>query len=323
MLDLFVRYNHHTLDVSSCDLTTIQSPIGAIRLTCLPQGWTNAGAIFHEDVTFILEPEIPHVTWPYMDDCSIKGPATHYETSDGSYDTISDNPGIRTFIWQHLVDVHRILHRLRCAGTTVSAKKLFVAVPEVVILGHKCNYEGHIPDDSKIARICDWPACKNITDVRAFLGTTGFMRIWIKNYSAIAQPLVNLTKKGQAFDWTEEHNQAMQALKNAIIHSSTLISIDYTSDRPIYLAVDSSTCGVGWILSQNSADGKHRPTCFGSISWNERESCYSQAKLELFGLFCALHSLRLHLVGIPNLVVEMDTQFIKGMLTNPDIQPNV
>ena len=99
MLDLFVRYNHHTLDVSSCDLTTIQSPIGTIQLTCLPQGWTNAGAIFHEDVTFILEPEIPHVAWPYMDDCSIKGPATCLETDDGGYVTLPNNPGIRKFIW--------------------------------------------------------------------------------------------------------------------------------------------------------------------------------------------------------------------------------
>jgi len=32
------------------------------------------------------------------------------------------------------------------------AKKLCVAVLEVVILGHKCNYEGRVPDDSKIAK---------------------------------------------------------------------------------------------------------------------------------------------------------------------------
>jgi hypothetical protein len=38
MLDLFVGYNHHTLDITSHNLTTIQSPIGAVHLTCLPQG---------------------------------------------------------------------------------------------------------------------------------------------------------------------------------------------------------------------------------------------------------------------------------------------
>ena len=322
MLDLFVGYDHRTLDVASRDLTTIQSPIGAVRLTCLPQGWTNAIAIFHEDVRFILEPEIPDVAWPFMDDCSIKGPASRYETSDGSYETIPDNVGIRRFIWEHLVDVHRILHRLRRAGSTVSAKKLFIAVPEVVILGHKCTYEGRIPDESKITKISNWPPCKSLSDVRAFLGITGYMRVWIRNYSSIARPLVNLTRKGQAFVWNDQHVQAMQALKDAIIHSPSLITIDYTSHRTVYLAVDSSFRGVGWILAQDCPDGKRRPARFGSISWNEREARYSQAKIELYGLFRALRALRLHLVGIQDLVVEMDAQFVKGMLANPDIQPN-
>src|SRR5712671_4554529 len=322
MLDLFVGYDHRTLDIASRDLTTIQSPIGAVRLTCLPQGWTNAGAIFHEDVTFLLEPEIPDVAWPYIDDCSIKGPTSRYETDDGGFNTIPDNPHIRRFVWEHLNDVHRILHCLHCAGATVSAKKLFIAVPKVVILGHKCNYKGHIPDDSKIAKVRDWPPCKNVSDVRAFLGTAGYMRLWIKGYSSIARPLVDLTRKGQTFKWHEEHAAAMQTLKDAIISSPALISIDYSSHRPVYLAVDSSYRGVGWILSQECSDGHRRPSRFGSISWSERESRYSQAKLELYGLFRALRALRLHLVGIRNLIIEMDAQFIKGMLSNPDIQPS-
>ena len=322
MLDLFVGYDHRTLDVASRDLTTVQSPIGALRLTCLPQGWTNAVAIFHEDVTFILEPEIPHVAWPFVDDCSIKGPASRFETEDGGYEVLPENPGIRKFIWQHLNDVHRILHRLSCSGATVSAKKLFVAVPEVVILGHKCNYDGRVPDDSKIAKVRDWPSCKNITDVRAFLGLAGYMRIWIKNYSAIARPLVNLTRKGEAFVWEEEQEESMQNLKDAIVNSPALISIDYSTDLPVYLSVDSSWRGVGWILSQDCPDGKRRPSRFGSISWNERETNYSQPKIELYGLFRALRALRLHLVGVRNLIVEMDAVFIRGMLNNPDIQPN-
>lgn len=275
MLDLFVGYDHCTLDISSRDLTTVQSLIGTVRLTSLPMGWTNAVAIFHEDITFILELEIPHIAWPFVDDCSIKGPATRFETDVGDCETLLDNPGIRQFIWQHLHDIHHILHQLSHAGATVSAKKLFIAVPEVIILEHKCNYEGCVPDDSKIACVHNWPACKNLTDVHAFLCTTGFMRIWIKNYSALARPLVDLTCKGQAFLWTEEHDQAMQTLKDAIIHSPTLISINYTSDLTVYLGIDFSTHGVGWILSQDCSDGKRCPARFGSISWNERESRYS------------------------------------------------
>jgi hypothetical protein len=59
MLDLFVRYNHCSIDIASRDLTTVQSPIGVVRLTHLLQGWTNMVTIFHDDVTFVLEPEIP------------------------------------------------------------------------------------------------------------------------------------------------------------------------------------------------------------------------------------------------------------------------
>jgi hypothetical protein len=36
MLGLFVSYDHCTLDITSHDLTTIQSSISAVRLTCLP-----------------------------------------------------------------------------------------------------------------------------------------------------------------------------------------------------------------------------------------------------------------------------------------------
>jgi len=53
------------------------------------------------------------------------------------------------------------------------------------------------------------------------------MRIWIRNYLAIARPLVNLTRKGTLFTWQDEHKSVMQALKDAITTSPALISIDY------------------------------------------------------------------------------------------------
>jgi hypothetical protein len=106
LLDLFIGYDHHALDVSSRDLTSFQTPLGAFHCTVLPQGSTNAVAIFHSDVTFILEPEIPSVAKPFLDDTAIRGPASRYETPDGGYETIPENAGIRRFIWEHLNDVH-------------------------------------------------------------------------------------------------------------------------------------------------------------------------------------------------------------------------
>jgi hypothetical protein len=114
----------------------------------------------------------------------------------------------------------------------------------------------------------------------------------------------------------------MHDLKDAIIHSPALISINYSSDHSVYVGIDSSPRRVGWILSQDCLDGMCCPARFGSLSWNECEARYSQPKRELYGLFRALRALCVHLIGICNLAVEMDTQFIREMLHNPDIQPN-
>ena len=94
MLDLYVGYDERALADSSRDYTTFQSPFGALRLTTLPMGWTNSVPIFHDDVTYILQPEIPHLTIPYIDDVPVKGPSSYYRHADGSYETIPENNGI-------------------------------------------------------------------------------------------------------------------------------------------------------------------------------------------------------------------------------------
>ena len=61
---------------------------------------------------------------------------------------------------------------------------------------------------------------------------------------------------------------------------------------------------------------------FGFITLNKRECRFSQPKLELYGLYHALQTLKLYLIGVRNLVIEVDTKYIKGMLKNPDIAPS-
>ena len=260
MLDLLMGYDHRTLDVASCDLTGFQSPLGAFHNMTLPQGLTNAVAVFHGDVTFILEPEILNIAKLFLDDTVVKGPPSRYETPEGGFETIPDNAGIRCFVWEHLSDVHRVMHQLGHAGATISAKKVFLAIPEVLVLGHKCTYEGRVPDDSKVAKVRTWLPCKTVSNVRTFLGTAGTMHIWIKDFSSIARPLVDLMRKDADFVWQDKHDHAMEQLKVAIITSPALIPIDYKSERKVYLAVDSSFQVVGWILSQDCKDGQRRPS---------------------------------------------------------------
>jgi len=91
---------------------------------------TNTVTIFHGDVTFILKSEILTVAKPFVDDTAIRGPVSCYKTADGSFKTIPKNPGIRHFIWEHLNDVHQVIHCLSHAGTTISTPKLFITAPK-------------------------------------------------------------------------------------------------------------------------------------------------------------------------------------------------
>ena len=76
MLNLYVGYDECSLAESFHNLTTFQSPFGVLRLVTLPMGWTNSVPIFHDDITHILQPEIPDTMVPYIVDVSIHGPET-------------------------------------------------------------------------------------------------------------------------------------------------------------------------------------------------------------------------------------------------------
>jgi hypothetical protein len=295
-------------------------------LTLIPTGHTrgsNSVQIYQADMSFILQEEIPHYTMPFIDDLLVKSGMTRYQDKDGSYKTILENPGIHRFIWEHLIIVNWVLQHVQNVGATVSAKKFMLAAPDVVIVGHKCTFEGRIPHEAKVQKIQDWPECVSVAHIRGFLGTCGVLGIFIRNFAVIARPLVNLTQKGVPFEWGESQQKEMQCLKDEIIQSPVLHRLDYASRQEVILAVDTSMIAVGYILSQEDDDRKHYPNCFGSFSLMEVKSCYSQAKLELYGLFRALRVVRIFIFGIANLTVKMNEKYVEGMINNPDLQPNV
>ena len=114
----------------------------------------------------------------------------------------------------------------------------------------------------------------------------------------------------------------MQRLKHAICQSPALHRLDYESGGEVILAVDTSLITVRYILSQEGDDGKCYLNCFGSIGLSNVESRYSQAKLKLYSLFCALQAVHIFVFGVNNFTVEMDAKYIQGMINNPDLQPN-
>jgi hypothetical protein len=129
--------------------------------------------------------------------------------------------------------------------------------------------------------------------------------------------------KDISFYFGAEEIAAMENIKDLITRSLALHPLNYAAhDWPIILAVDSSITTVGYVLMQVRDDKRWYPSRFGSIAWTEHKSRYSQENLELYGLFRALHAYRIYIIGVKNLIVEVDAKYLKGMLNNPDIQPN-
>jgi Integrase zinc binding domain/RNase H-like domain found in reverse transcriptase len=324
MLDLYVGYDERALATSSRDYTTFQTPFGALRLTTLPMGWTNSVPIFHDDVTKILQPEIPHVTQPYIDDVPVRGPATRYVLPSGEEERILENPGIRRFVWEHFLDLNRVVHRMKYCGGTYSGFKTFLCADEILVLGHRCTIAGRLPDKSRVSKIVNWGPCCDLTDVRAFLGTIGVCRLFIKNFAHRAHHLVKLTRKGAEWEFGLRQQEAMADLKEALLQSPSLRPLDYKSEAAIILSVDTSSIAIGYLLSQCDPQNPRLRyyAKFGSITLNEREARFSQPKLELYGLYRTLRALKSLLIGIRNLVVEVDASYIQGMLKNPDVAPS-
>ena len=69
-------------------------------------------------------------------------------------------------------------------------------------------------DLAKVKGIADWPPPQNITDIRSFLGFTGFYHYFILNYLLIAQPMIQLMQKNIPFNWDHSCTCAFEHLKS-------------------------------------------------------------------------------------------------------------
>ena len=75
---------------------------------------------------------------------------------------------------------------------------------------------GILVDSSKIDAILNWNRQGNITEVRRFLGLAGYYRRYVEEFSKLAEPLTNLTKKETKYEWTDKHDEVFKELKKRL-----------------------------------------------------------------------------------------------------------
>ncbi|MBW0587954.1 hypothetical protein O181_127669 [Austropuccinia psidii MF-1] len=129
--DIMVGYDERELDINTRPLTAFETPLGRLQLTRLPQGATKPVVVYQEQMTWILQEEIPEHLGIFIDDGGIKGPGSTYQ-----HETLKENPLIRRFVWEYAVTLERILFRIEEAGLTISGSKFAWCVPALDIIGH-------------------------------------------------------------------------------------------------------------------------------------------------------------------------------------------
>ncbi len=117
------------------------------------------------------------------------------------------------------------------------------------------------PQERKVEAVRAAPRPSTKTQVRAFLGLAGYYRCFIPNFSSLAAPLTDLTRKGQpeCVIWGPEAEKAFQRIKSALTEEPVLCAPDFGC--PFLLQTDASETGLGAVLSQVQ-EGEEHPILF-------------------------------------------------------------
>jgi len=134
----------------------------------------------------------------------------------------------------------------------------------------------------KVEAVLSWNAPASLTEVQSFLGFANFYWRFIKDYSKIARPLTELTKKGEGWNWTAEANKAFQELKN--LFTTAPILAHFNAQKLVIIETDASDFVIGAILSQQDEDGRLHPVAFHSRKFQSAEINYEIHDKELLAV---------------------------------------
>ena len=153
---------------------------------------------------------------------------------------------------------------------------------------------GTNPSLLKRIQNCEAPTTKK--EVRSFIGLTSYYRKFVPNFSHIALPLTELTKKGQPekVNWGEAQEKAYRTLKQVLSSPPVLHLPDFSIT--FFVRTDASNKGIGAVLLQDH-DGTMFPVAFASRKLLPREQNYSTIERECLAIVWTLQKFELYLSG--------------------------
>lgn len=268
-LDLSQGYYQIELEPSSRPCTAFTTDRGQYRLRRLPQGLKSSPHAFSRAMSVAMSGLTYESCFVYLDDLIVFG----------------------NNLINHNKNLTKVLQRLRDVNLKLNPNKCQFLKKDILYLGHIISADGVSPDPSKIEVLQKYPVPKDSNETKRFVAFANYYRKFVKNFSHIAAPLNNLSKKGQRFLWTDKCQQSFETLKQALMNPPILQYPNFSQDNIFILKTDASASSIGAVIS-NSDD---KPIAYASRSLNKAEKNYSVISKELLAITWAVQHFRPYL----------------------------
>jgi hypothetical protein len=123
--------------------------------------------------------------------------------------------------------LEKVLDIMKTQSLYAKESKCEFGMRELLYLGNIISGQGVQVHQEKIRAIVDWPTPKNLTELRGFFGLCSYYRQFIKGFSQLGAPLIDLTKKG-AFHWIEDSQQTFNKMKEVMSTCPVLALPDFS-----------------------------------------------------------------------------------------------
>ena len=277
-----VRWGYNNIRIREGDewKAAFLTPEGLFEPVVMFFGLTNSPATFQTMVNMMFRPLVRLKVFSiYMDDGCIHTAQLPGETHE-------------QHLARHRKYVHEAFDILEKYDLYLKPEKCAFEQTEIEFLGVTVGNGKIQMDPSKVQAIKNWSTPKNPTDVRAFLGFTGYYRYFIEKYSLLARPLLDLTKKSVEWHWGKPQEDAFQTLKLKMCNKPVLMQPDF--NKRFYLQTDASGYSMGAILSQEgeqpskSTTPKLHPIAYYSATFTSAERNYDIYERELLAVMKSL-----------------------------------
>jgi len=136
--------------------------------------------------------------------------------------------------------------------------------------------------EEMVEAILGWKTPESLTETQSFLGFANFYRRFIQDYSRVARPLTELTKKDREWNWNAEADTAVTELKKRFTTAPILAHFDPAKE--VNIETNASDFAIGGILSQWDEERRLHPVAFHSRKFQPAEINYEIHDKELLAV---------------------------------------